>query len=271
MKAISLLSKWSSVPVSAVNVVLAVLTLLLSLFVLYKISDFQSAKEEIIIASCGLFVLIIIYFWARVIAPSKIYDEQAEKIRSFEEKLEPKLQIEFKEKGEAFFQEIKEYLDKTSADVLYGSGARLYAILQTYRIKVSNRGLEPIKNVQVKLLSIDPMPENLHGLPCNLRIMNDNKPTPDIKRGIQNDASEFIDVVNYRIRKIVQRKIISEGIGDPLPMEVLLINRIDGVTSFIPTDKPYDIEIGVTGDNIIGEKRKFKIGIKNENLFMEQT
>lgn len=75
--------------------------------------------------------------------------------------------------------------------------------LYTYRIGVSNGGVEPVRNVRVRLVEIEPAPVRLIPMPCHLEIMNDRqeprRESFDLQpsaRGSDRDGV-FVDVVRY--------------------------------------------------------------------------
>jgi hypothetical protein len=161
-------------------------------------------------------------------------------------KIEPSLRIDFHGRTNTYFQEM---------DVMMGGEyiESFRAINQTYRICVINTGSKVVENVQVRLNSIKPYPDNLYRLPLPLRFMNDSKPFKFFK-SIASKQSEFIDVLSYpkgyTARNMIYVEHLHEDIG-----HLIKANK-------------YEIEIIATGNDVPGVKKKFNIQIKKGELFM---
>lgn len=75
--------------------------------------------------------------------------------------------------------------------------------LHTYRIGLSNSGVEPVKNVRVRLTEIEPVPVWLIPMPCYLEIMNDRqeprRESFDLQQSVRGSDRDgvFVDVIRY--------------------------------------------------------------------------
>ena len=123
-----------------------------------------------------------------------------------------------------------------------------------FRIQLKNSGGQMVRDVQLRLKSIEPKPSNLH-VPLNLKKMHDN---PDDHKSFQSSfnlspgAEEYFDILQMDLKQN-----LDEG-------EIEITHITQGVDNFIPK-KNYTLTIEATGDRTQPIEKIFKLIMDDPN------
>ena len=121
---------------------------------------------------------------------------------------------------------------------------------QLARILVTGNRIDPVEDVQVKVVSISPSDHGVGGLPFYLHRMNDNVFPFQRSAVFSQNQEEYFDVAQY-----------GKHILDTGQLEFCRIDRVSGVFH----QYPCTIEILITGKGIRGQKRSYRIWIDDNN------
>lgn len=186
-------------------------------------------------------------------ASARIYSDQQREINSLKEQLKPTLQIEFKEDDDTFyyesplFHELEELFDNRSSH-------KSIKYWRLCRIAVRNCSkTTSIENVEVKLTSIDPVPEKLKGkLPLHLHLMHDNTSPYKQRIDINPDSTQFVDIVEW-IWDLEEKE-----------PKFTIYHSVADIDANFPIGD-YKIRIEVSGRNATCEPKSFHIGMRNKD------
>ncbi|MCA9468007.1 MAG: hypothetical protein KC643_21540 [Nitrospira sp.] len=138
---------------------------------------------------------------------------------------------------------------------------------RTFRVCIRNKSMKSAENVSVKLTGVAPCPEAMGYLPVILRLKDTDEPCASSFK-INSQDSEFIDVVKvhfYRVHNNREKTFKNEACFHFCSAHKPFLN--------IPI-KPkladyYTITVQVTGEGLVGDSRKFLLGKKEGDYFME--
>lgn len=235
-------------------------TLLFAIFVaviswlhLWQSKGIGRVKEEvgILLSSIEAFILcaLVLFVYKLIRVPvhtteaimrknQKIIAIKQKRIEQLEEKIRPKLSIMFEQNNNTYYQD----------------DSRLRAV----KLAIYNLSAQTIKNIEIKITKVEPMPNNLNSpLPLPLRITHDNPPL--IKEFDLNPHSEkFIDVV----RQYHHNQSDAPSNSNQTNFEIT--HSISDIRVFIEPDD-YKITIKITANNMLPIQKDFNIGLRNND------
>jgi len=132
-----------------------------------------------------LIMLVLLFFWKSLrVVPERIYNEQQDTIDSLRKTIES-----------------LEGQQLTRLEVTFEKGVRPWVLDRPatannqefiFRIELMNLGSDMIKNARVRLLNIDPLPDDSFDVPCDLLIDDKN-----IRKTDNQGEGEFVSVFKY--------------------------------------------------------------------------
>lgn len=195
---------------------------------------------------------IAVFLWNLLRTPDRIYYEQQCEIRSLKDQLQPVLQIEFKEDDSYFYEsqwhhELEDLFD-------FGRGHKAIKYWRLCRIAVRNCSKTTgIDNVEVKLTSIDPVPERLKGkLPLYLHFMHDNTSPHKQSMDLNPGSRQFVDTVQW-IWDLEEKE-----------PKFMIYHSVADIDATFPIGD-YTIRIEASGRNVTCEPKTFYIGMRNKD------
>jgi hypothetical protein len=127
--------------------------------------------------------------------------------------------------------------------------------LQQYRVGLRNTTDIDIEDAQVLLTQIDPMPSELRGnLPLPMHVTHEPANISAIR--LSGGEKRLIDVVSFFDRFWACNININHA-SKAVKMEVY------------QGDDAYEIELTAKGKNVRSSRRRFRIGVRDRNLFMD--
>src|SRR3972149_8160284 len=150
------------------------------------------------------------------------------RVDELENLLKPKIEVSFDRKGGSYYQEMEHQ--------------------QLYRIKITNKSIKPVENVQARLIRIEPMTNSIptDHLVLHFMVMGDDW-SPNQSQIIPEGREEYVDVVG--LEKFGSKRMWIQHSQHPK------------YPYYFPKGN-YDITIQITGNNIKSEEHSYLIGVE---------
>jgi uncharacterized membrane protein len=126
---------------------------------------------------------------------------------------------------------------------------------QMYRVAIHNTTEKDIEGIQVWLTKIDPMPSELMGhIPLPLHVTHEQENVNTVR--LSSKEKRLVDVVSF-FDRFWQPNIQIHHTSTVAKQEIY------------QGDDSYEIELMAKGKDVSSSRRRFKIGVNGQDLFME--